>query len=95
MNISYSSFVQLYQEYTVTPSSTSAATTSSCVESGLLPVAITSAPAFLNTKAKYAVLASKCIVITTFLPAKGFVLLYSSSIERSTGIKFFTHAILS
>ena len=92
---SYSSAVQAWVAKTFTPSSTSAAATSSWVESGLLPVTVTSAPAFFSTSARYAVFASRWIVSTMRQPLKGFVFEYSSSILFSTGMKFLTQAILS
>ena len=69
----YSSSVAPYQAWTSSPAFTSAAATSSCVESGLDPVTYISAPPAASTLHRYAVLASRCTERVTFLPAKGFV----------------------
>ena len=91
--ISYSLSVQLWVAKTVTPLSANAAATSSWVDSGLLPVTTTLAPAFLSTWAKYAVFASKWMVTTIFKPLKIWFLLYFSLRILSKGICSFTQEI--
>ncbi len=90
----YSSSVAPCHAYTFNPASTRAAATSSCVESGLLPVIYISAPPAASTLQRYAVLASKCIERAIFLPANGFVCENSSSKLRRSGQFLRTHSIL-
>ena len=91
---SYSSGVQSYHAYTFKPSATSAAATSSCVESGLLPVIYISAPPAASTLHRYAVFASRWMERAIRMPSKGLSLEKSSSRLRSSGQFFRTQSIL-
>ena len=90
---SYSSGVLLYHANTSSPSCTRAAATSSCVDSGLLPVTYISAPPAASTRHRYAVFASKCIERATRSPSNGRVFSNSSRMLRSKGIFAHTQSI--
>ena len=71
---------------TSTPSSASAAATSSCVESGFGAHSATSAPPARSVRTRFAVSEVTCRQAPTFTPASGCSPAKRSAIERSTGI---------
>ena len=71
----------------------SAAETSSWVDSGLQPVMAISAPASASTSASTAVLASTCIAIATTSPSRGFVAANSAPTAVMIGMCSRAHAI--
>ena len=91
--VSYSSGVVPCHACTSMPSEQRAAATSSCVESGLLPVIYISAPPLLSTSQRYAVLASRCTDNAIFLPLKGCSFSKSFLISVRSGQLRLTHSI--
>src|SRR5215216_7194798 len=79
---------------TLTPRSARAAQTSSWVESGLLPERVTSAPASDRSNARYAVLASRWMVMATLWPRSEPSESCSSAILFRTGACWATQSIL-
>src|ERR687889_114267 len=79
---------------TLTPRSARAAQTSSWVERGLLPETVTSAPASDRSKARYAVLASRWMVIATLRPRSEPSASCSPAILFKTGACWATQSIL-
>ena len=92
---SYSSIVAPWTANTFSPAWTRAAATSSCVESGLQPVAYMSAPPAARHRHRRAVFASIWTLRATFMPAKGFVSMKSFSMPASRGMWSRTHWIFS
>ena len=82
----YCSAVAPWTAQTCIPPAARAAATSSCVESGLLPVTCISAPPISMTRQSHAVFASRCTESATRSPARGFVSRKSSAMAASTGI---------
>src|SRR5918997_4560497 len=79
---------------TLTPRSARAAQTSSWVESGLLPETVTSAPASDRSNARYAVFASRWMVIATLRPRSEPSASFSPAILFKTGACWATQSIL-
>ena len=75
------------------PISTRPAATSSCVDNGLEPVTITSAPPRFNTVARYAVFASKWTLTTIVWPLKVCSASKRSPNVFNVGIKLETQSI--
>ena len=78
---------------TLSPSCTSAAATSSCVDNGLQPVAYISAPPAARHRHRRAVFASMWTLRAIFIPAKGWLSMKSFSMPASSGIWSRTHWI--
>ena len=93
MCVLYSASVVPCHACTSSPSDTSAAATSSCVDRGLLPVMYISAPPLFNTSQRYAVFASRCTESAIFFPAKGFSFSKSFFMPVSKGQLRLTHSI--
>ena len=91
----YSSSVAPWTANTFSPSCTSAAAMSSCVESGLLPVIYISAPPSANISHRCAVFASRCTDNAIFLPLNGLLSLNSFSSPARSGMCLLTHSIFS
>src|SRR5918998_722935 len=91
---SNSSSVGSWVAKTRTSRSASAAQTSSWVESGLLPATVTSAPAFDKSSARYAVFASRWMVMAIFRPRSAPSASWFSEMVFRTGECWATQSIL-